>query len=250
MLFNDKTFAKDLRTVAVKFCRGVKISLSQLDTDSTEEIRLDDLQTLNLEKKKTSTPSTMAIYCLPLDLRYGPWLWALVPQGDPKILLANLEKTMPLQNVLDRNALLTWINEQRQERKLAKLNLLEGDLIAAISAADHPQGVAHQRSALGEMRKIIERRGFRFFGENRVQARDLKEALSRMWLSPSHRDLLLNPELSHLVIMIEKRPEIENMSQILILAAKQRGKLNQWLITPPKSLHKRGASDDKKPDSP
>jgi hypothetical protein len=52
--------------------------------------------------------------------------------------------------------------------------------------------------------KRLNNKGLKLLGEDRSRARSLEEALTLLWLSPLHRNLLLHPDAKYLGINVNQ----------------------------------------------
>lgn len=119
----------------------------------------------------------------------GPREWALISLGGAKVNAADL---LPPQGLANQEALIQWINQKRLTASLPSLNV-DSELTAASTGLATRTLIHHDLSALSKIRAALEKKGLEVFGENRVQGKSLAEVAGLLWMSPSHRDLLLHP---------------------------------------------------------
>lgn len=119
----------------------------------------------------------------------GPREWALISLSGAKLNAADL---LPPQGLESQDALIQWINQKRLAANLPNLTV-DGELTAASSGLAARKLIHHDLNALSKIRSALDKKGLEVFGENRVQGKSLAEIAGLLWMSPSHRDLLLHP---------------------------------------------------------
>jgi uncharacterized protein YkwD len=85
-----------------------------------------------------------------------------------------------------------WVNEKRRLENLPPLTE-NGDLDSAAKGLVSKKMILHNVEALTKLRISLNAKGIEPQGENRVQGRSLNELAGLLWISPSHRDLILSP---------------------------------------------------------
>ncbi len=143
-----------------------------------------------LTAKLPDSKGYASVVCSPLQFAAsGPREWALISLGGAKINAADL---LPPQGLSNQEALIQWINQKRLAANLPNLTV-DGELTAASSGLAARKLIHHDLNALSKIRSALDKKGLEVFGENRVQGRSLAEMAGLLWMSPSHRDLILHP---------------------------------------------------------
>lgn len=143
-----------------------------------------------LTAKLPDSKGYASVVCSPLQFAAsGPREWALISLGGAKINAADL---LPPQGLSNQEALFQWINQKRLAANLPNLTV-DGELTAASSGLAVRKLIHHDLNALSKIRSALDKKGLEVFGENRVQGKSLAELAGLLWMSPSHRDLLLHP---------------------------------------------------------
>lgn len=131
-----------------------------------------------------------SVVCSPAQFAAsGPREWALISLGGAKVNAADL---LPPQGLASQEALTEWINQKRFAANLPNLTA-DGELTAAATGLAARRLIHHDLNALSKIRSALDKKGLEVFGENRVQGKSLAELAGLLWMSPSHRDLLLHP---------------------------------------------------------
>jgi len=143
-----------------------------------------------LTAKLPDSKGYASVVCSPLQFAAsGPREWALISLGGAKINAADL---LPPQGLSNQEALIQWISQKRLAANLPSLTV-DGELTAASSGLAARKLIHHDLNALSKIRSALDKKGLEVFGENRVQGKSLAELAGLLWMSPSHRDLLLHP---------------------------------------------------------
>jgi uncharacterized protein YkwD len=114
----------------------------------------------------------------------------LIPVGGAK---RNARDIPPVGGFLTEAELLAWINQKRTEERLPELKL-DRELTDAARGLLNGQTIRHDLRALNTAKISLLKRGIEGLGENRVGGNNLAEAAGLLWMSPAHRDLILNPK--------------------------------------------------------
>ena len=131
-----------------------------------------------------------SVSCTPRQFESsGQREWALIALGGAKV---NAIDVLPPLGLRDKEAFLNWINQKRRAENLPDFNLNE-ELNSAAVALMQSKVIHHNLEALNRARAQLQKKGIELTGENRVQGKSLAEAAGLLWISPSHRDLLLSP---------------------------------------------------------
>jgi uncharacterized protein YkwD len=119
----------------------------------------------------------------------GPRELALVPVAGASIDATEIGKKAFAKI---EGSLAAWVNEKRKLENLPAL-LENNDLSNAARSLVGKKMILHNVEALTAMRKVLNANGIEPQGEDRVQGRDINELAGLLWISPSHRDLILSP---------------------------------------------------------
>lgn len=143
-----------------------------------------------LTAKLPDSKGYASVVCSPVQFAAsGPREWALISLGGAKVNAADL---LPPQGLASQEALTQWINQKRLAANLTNLSS-NGELTAAATGLAARNLIHHDLNALSKIRAALDKKGLEVFGENRVQGTSLAELAGLLWMSPSHRDLLLHP---------------------------------------------------------
>lgn len=143
-----------------------------------------------LTAKLPDSKGYASVVCSPVQFAAsGPREWALISLGGAKI---NASDLLPPQGLSNQEALIEWINQKRLAANLPNLTV-DGELTAAATGLAARKLIHHDLNALSKIRSALDKKGLEVFGENRVQGKSLAEIAGLLWMSPSHRDLLLHP---------------------------------------------------------
>ena len=162
-------------------------------------------RSINLSKKAlhihNERSGYLALICVP---KAPAWLgnqeWFLVPTGPA----GGDDKPMERFNsgqTPDATRLQSWINQKRKEHGLGPL-VTDSILLDAVRSLGQSKAIRHNKAALATAAKRHSSR--RFIGENRVKAKDMTEITKLLWISPTHRDLMLAADAAYLGIHLEK----------------------------------------------
>ena len=174
-------------------------------------------QTLLLKHNKLSLPQQgsglAAISCLSRQpQKTGPRLLYVFPIGTPTMHAPLLPART--QHGQERQAVQAWVGAVR-----AKMGLNTLQLQPALSVGKARFSVIHNRPQLQTFKQMLQQRQQRLLGENRARGHTLKEALTMLWTSPFHRDLLLHNEATHLIAEVS-RQQNQVLVTMLVSAAK------------------------------
>lgn len=152
---------------------------------------------------KVSLPTAkgyVSVICTPKQFAIsGPREWALIVLHGAK---ANPSDLVPLAGFADQDSFFNWINQKRRVENLPHFKI-DGELTAAAKSLASRKAIYHDMISLGGIKKHLETKGIKLTSENRVQGASLAEAAGLLWMSPSHRDLLLSPTADSLGVLIE-----------------------------------------------
>lgn len=131
------------------------------------------------------------------DKERGPQEVFLGPTS-PKWVVPGLHE---LTKRSDVDKTLVWINSVRVQNQRKPL-VIQEDFMHTAKTLSETGGVAHDLKRLDREAKRLRNKHLELIGENRVKARTLEEALTLLWLSPLHRDLLLSDKASGIGLSI------------------------------------------------
>lgn len=160
---------------------------------------------------KLLEPGTISLTCEPHRPHWlGPMLWSLRPIKKPADATPKFDQN--LDGMSRTTALHNWVNHTRAEMGLNPLSVVSQPIQAMTrSLISQNLSVMHHRDDIRKVSRDLKTKKGRFLGENRVQARTLKEATWLLWNSPRHRSLILNSKATHLSTM-SKRLKSEELS--------------------------------------
>ncbi len=142
-----------------------------------------------------------SVVCSPAQfVTSGPREWALISLGGAKVNAADL---LPPQGLSNQEALIQWINQKRLAANLPNLTI-DRELTAASTGLTARKLIHHDLKALSKIRSGLDKMGLDVFGENRVQGKSLAEIAGLLWMSPSHRDLLLHPNAETMGLAVKE----------------------------------------------
>ena len=131
-------------------------------------------------------PGFISVVCV--DKARGPLEILLAPVAGAKPTAPGLKD---LTKGSDTDKTLAWINNVRIQNQRNPV-IPVGDLNqTAKTLAEHAE-VAHDMKLLADESVRLRSKHLTLLGEDRVKAKTLDEALTLLWISPSHRDLLLS----------------------------------------------------------
>jgi hypothetical protein len=147
-----------------------------------------------------------------------PRLWYLVPVKEgPLDNPPGFDKIKPKGGDAWKDDLLAWINVQRADEKLKPLkrtpnkdfSFLEPQMLEGTS-------VNHDPLALKAAAYVLDKKGIKLIGENKVKAMTTQRMAWLLWNSPSHRNLLLS-EPAEEVLIAGKSVGKETLVSLLFL---------------------------------
>lgn len=126
--------------------------------------------------------------------KHGTRLLYAVPIGKPTTDLVLSKKLVGT----DKSSIIQWLTSVRKTlgRSAVTLRKLNDSTATRFS-------VHHDRKELANINKKLKK--YTLLGENRVRAYSLSEALAMLWLSPFHRQLLVDKRARHINITINYR---------------------------------------------
>ena len=160
-------------------------------------------QPLPIRQHRLLLPSSgtgvVAVRCLSRQpQRTGPRLLYIFPRGTPTLSAPLLPST--LARGQEQQATLAWVNAVRHKMQLAPLRLTTAPQTARFS-------VIHDRPELSAIKDMLKQQHRRMLGENRARAHNLRAALTMLWVSPFHRQLLLHKQATDLAINITRHQQ-------------------------------------------
>ncbi len=145
----------------------------------------------------------VSVVCNHKNKQLGPVEFFLAPVGSPKLELPEVKALIGSES---SQKVLNWVNSLRRKEKLREVMLSdESSKTAEILSGD--DAVAHNMAKLVNEQKRLKNKGLILLGEDRSRAASLEEALTLLWFSPVHRDLLLNVDAKYLGIMVKQDRE-------------------------------------------
>jgi len=131
----------------------------------------------------------------------GPKQWYMKPTGKftttiPNSLVLDGDKSIKIRFV-------NWVNKNRGTLGLGALEIKQNLNISA-DTLSVSNSIAHNRTIIKSVASQLKENGYHFLGENRVKGKDLDQIAKLLWMSPRHRELLLNPKANLIGINIKK----------------------------------------------
>ena len=130
----------------------------------------------------------------PKGSKHGARLFYAVPIGNPTTKLVLSKKLVGN----DKLALVKWLTSVRKTLGRQSLTLVDLNKQTPTRFTVH-----HDRKELANLSKKLKEHTL--LGENRVRAYSLSEALAMLWLSPFHRQLLLDKRAKYIDVAITQR---------------------------------------------
>lgn len=151
--------------------------------------------------KKSNGVVALACRKPPKGSKHGSRLFYAVPVGKPTTELVLSKKLVGN----DKSAVVKWLSSVR--KSLGRSPLVQQELDSSTKTRF---AVHHDRKELANIGKKLKNR--KLLGENRVRGYSLSEALAMLWLSPFHRQLLVDKRARYIDIKISHR-----VGQVLVV---------------------------------
>lgn len=135
--------------------------------------------------------------------RTGPRLLYAFPVGKPVLQAPLLPQK--LKRGQERRAVQAWVTALRAKMGLTALRE------QAIPPPPVRFSVIHDRTELQAVKRTLLKQRLRLLGENRARGHTLTEALTMLWVSPFHRDLLLHEAATYLMVDV-----VQQRNQVLV----------------------------------
>ena len=175
------------------YCRALQAMYAASGWHSPQRLVIRG-QSLALPQQGTGV---VAVRCLSLQpQRTGPRLLYIFPRGQPTLSAPRLPR--PRARGQGQQTTHAWVNAVRQKMQLAALR-------ANTTAPTTRFSVIHDRTELFALKNTLHQKRRRMLGENRARAHSLPAALTMLWVSPFHRQLLLHKEATDLALNITYR---------------------------------------------
>jgi hypothetical protein len=173
----------------------------------------------NIIAELPSAKGVVAVSCTLLhSLQDGPRELAMIPTGG----FEPAEKELKLSSITTKFEALDWINSKRRENSIPEFSNDQLLTNAAVESAA-TKSVKHNTKSLNKLGDALLKSGINPIGEDRVIASTWAEALKLFWISPFHRDLLLNPNAN--LAGFSSRP-LESGQLIVVFMAGQKSSGN------------------------
>ena len=129
----------------------------------------------------------------------GPRLLYVFPVGQPVMRAPFLpQKVVQGQ---ERQAVQAWVAVLRTKMRLPALRPQKMPQTATRFS------VIHDRTELYALKQILHQQKLHLLGENRARGHTLAEALTMLWVSPFHRQLLLHDAAAYLMVDVVRQPK-------------------------------------------
>jgi uncharacterized protein YkwD len=172
----------------------------------------------NLTAKLPERPGYIGVMCTANAFpNSGPREWAIIPVAG---VTAHVETGASASGSSTETLLLAWINEKRKAELLTPL-VLDKEFSAAAAGLVAGRKIHHDIHALTLTRMALVRSGREPFGENRVAGRTVSELENLLWMSPAHRNLILNPAADAAGITVSQ--DSHGMFSVIIVGHKVAG---------------------------
>jgi hypothetical protein len=164
---------------------------------------------LTIENGRVTWPQTLhgvvSVVCVPKSPSWiGPQQLYMIPAGEASTLFVPAQRVLGIPVRDPSFALRLWINTVRDMEDVTPLRAEDQlDQVATILASG--SSINHDRLELNHYAEVLSRRNLRLLGEDRVRGSSLTELATLLWISPRHRDLLLNPHAELLGVHLEKQ---------------------------------------------
>lgn len=161
-------------------------------------------QTVDITRHALSLPARgrglVAVNCLSRHPhRTGPRLLYVFPVGKPVMQAPLLPQK--IRRGQERQAVQTWVAALRAKMGLTALRE------QATPHTTERFSVIHDRTELHAVKRTLLKQHLRLLGENRARGHTLAEALTMLWVSPFHRDLLLHKSATYLMVDVAQQRE-------------------------------------------
>ncbi len=176
------------------YCRVVRARYAPSGLQRTRVVTIAQHELL----LPTSGSGLVAVNCLSRHPdKTGPRLLYIFPVGKPAKRAPLLPQQVPRSR--EPQAVQAWVAALRAKLGLAALPLQKMPPTATRLS------VIHDRTELYAVKQALHQRRLRLLGENRARGRTLTEALTLLWVSPFHRDLLLHDAATYLMVDIVRQ---------------------------------------------
>lgn len=182
------------------YCRGLRARYAPSGLQRTQVVAIERHALLLPARGR----GLVAVNCLShLPHQTGPRLLYAFPVGKP-VLQAPL---LPLKfkRGQERRAVQAWVAALRAKMGLTALREQATPLTPARFS------VIHDRTELQAVKRTLRKQRLRLLGENRARGHTLAEALTMLWVSPFHRDLLLHEAATYLMVDV-----VQQRNQVLV----------------------------------
>ena len=182
------------------YCRGLQARYAPSSWQRT--------QVLAIKQHELSLPrqgnGLVAVRCLSQQPhKTGPRLLYVFPVGKPAMQAPLLPQQV--RRGQEQQAVQAWVTAVRAKMGLAALPLQRAPRMKERFS------VIHDRVQLRAVKQALHQQRRRLLGENRARGHTLNEALTMLWVSPFHRDLLLHDKAAYLMIDI-----VRQKNQVLV----------------------------------
>ncbi|MEZ4741027.1 MAG: hypothetical protein R3B45_01025 [Bdellovibrionota bacterium] len=184
-----------------KYCRDYLASFAPHDGGLSIDFKQSE-KSIDISKLGTGV---FGLTCLPKIPRWqGPVVWYLRPIGHITNMHAPLNYLLKDKNDKNNSEHLSlWINAIRKKENLPPL--IYGYEVVNRGADTLAIGgsIMHNRKMISSIKAGLQEGHVKFVGENRVKANSLEAMAALLWNSPTHRNLLLSKEATHLGISMK-----------------------------------------------
>ena len=179
------------------YCRGMHARYAASGWQRTQVVAITKQHELSLPAQGNGL---VAVNCLSRQPHQtGPRLLYVFPVGQPVMRAPLLpQKVTPGQ---ERQAVQAWVSALRTKMGMPALHAQKMPPTATRFS------VIHNRTELYALKQILQQQQLHLLGENRARGHTLAEALTMLWVSPFHRQLLLHAAATYLMVDVVRQPQ-------------------------------------------
>ena len=201
---------------AQRSCRNIKIDFAHGERDETRRLyRWTPKKTLKSPIKINTAfldSGVISFTCTPLAKHEGHELWFMLPIKSPP----QDPPFISLVSRTDISSLGLWVNALRKEFGLSPVADNNEFLNKSSERLAKKMTVKHDRRILKQEQKALSDHQLKLLGENRVEGENARDMAWLLWNSPRHRNLVLNPNATHL--SIGNRAQNQRSLAVLVFA--------------------------------
>lgn len=179
------------------YCRGMRARYAASSLQRTQVVPITKQHALALPQQGNGL---VAVNCLSWQPhKTGPRLLYVFPVGQPVMRAPFLPPKVAQGQ--ERQAVQAWVAALRTKMRLPALRPQKMPQTATRFS------VIHNRIELYALKQILHQQKLHLLGENRARGHTLAEALTMLWVSPFHRQLLLHDAAAYLMVDVVRQPK-------------------------------------------